>query len=103
MLPLERAPLERALLEDECRSPGPLPTGPALIMATREGPPHRLERSLAAEQGLGRVNADVDTTEAAITLPFLLYGLRSGPQLPGRSPDRSIDAAIRLVVKGIAP
>ena len=95
-------PLERALMDDPGPTHGHTPTDPALIMASGSGPPHHLERYLAAEQELGRVSADVDTAEAAITLLALLYGLGSGPQLPGRSLERSIDAAVRLVVQGIA-
>lgn len=66
------------------------------------GPPEAIAAYLAAEQGLGRIRADIDPTEAAIVLLAALLGLAI---TPGRGPVESdserVQAAVLLLVHGI--
>ena len=94
-------PLERAMLDDP-EMARDRPVSDPMTLATLGGPPHQLQLYLEAEQQLGRVRPDVDAGEAAIVLLAALFGLATGPPLPGRTLAQSVTGAVGLVVDGIA-
>jgi AcrR family transcriptional regulator len=94
-------PLERALLDDPDLAGGRHPSGPMDLQSVG-GPPHQLQEYLLAEQRLGRVRRDLDTSEAAIVLLVVLFGLASGPPLDDRSLEAAVGGAVRLIVDGIS-
>jgi ABC-type Na+ transport system ATPase subunit NatA len=63
----------------------------------------RSGRTVVVSSHLGRVRQDVDTTEVAVVLLAMLFGLASGSPLPGRTLDATVEGAARLIVEGIAP
>lgn len=96
-------PLERAMLDDPDLAHGVPPGAGGMTLQSVGGPPYQLQQYLAAEQGLGRVRSDVDTSEATVVLLVMLFGLASGPPLTDRTLDATVAGAVRLVVDGIAP
>jgi len=68
------------------------------------GPPEAVAAYLAAEQGLGRVRADLDPVEAAEVLLGALFALGTMPATgeAGLSPER-VASSVRILVRGIAP
>lgn len=95
-------PLERAMMDDpELARSRPSGSG-VMTIESVGGPPHQLQEYLAAEQRLGRVRQDVDTSEAAVVLLVILFGLAAGPPIMDRALDATVAGAVRLIVDGIA-
>ncbi len=94
-------PLERALLDDPDLALGRPAGSDLMTVESVAGPPYQLQQYLAAEQLLGRIRADLDTTEAAIVLLAMLFGLASGPPLPDRTLEDAVAGGVRLVVTGM--
>ncbi len=68
------------------------------------GPPDAIAAYLAAEQGLGRVRADVDPREAAVVILAALFGLVAGQAAEDAGVDAErLASAVRLLVRGIQP
>jgi len=68
------------------------------------GPPDFLARYLAAEQRLGRVRAEVDPAQAAVTILAMLFGLGLMPSDDGSPVDEGLlTAAVGLVTTGLEP
>lgn len=95
-------PLERAMMDDPDLARGRPPGGGAMTIEGVGGPPHQLQEYLAAEQRLGRVRQDVDTSEAAVVLLVVLFGLAAGPPLTDRALEATVAGAVRLIVDGLA-
>ena len=95
-------PLERALMDDPDLARSRPPGGGAMTIEAVGGPPHQLQEYLAAEQRLGRVRQDVDTSEAAVVLLVILFGLAAGPPIMDRELDATVAGAVRLIVDGLA-
>ena len=95
-------PLERAMLDDPDLAPGRIAGNSMMTLQSVGGPPYQLQQYLRAEQRLGRVHQGVDSSEAAIVLLVILFGLASGPSLTDQTLDATIAGAVRLVVNGIA-
>lgn len=95
-------PLERALMDDPDLARSRPPGGGAMTIEAVGGPPHQLQEYLAAEQRLGRVRQDVDTSEAAVVLLVILFGLAAGPPIMDRSLEATVAGAVRLIVDGLA-
>jgi len=95
-------PLERAMLDDPDLARGRAAGSSAMTIESVGGPPYQLQKYLEAEQRLRRVRQDVESSEAAVVLLVILFGLASGPPLADRALDETIAAAVRLVVDGIA-
>jgi AcrR family transcriptional regulator len=97
-------PLELALASDPDLAKNPASTLDLATIEAQGGPPHMLARYLHAEQGLGRIRADIDTTQAAIVLLAALFGLSASPLTPPGPLDRALIAgAVKLVLEGITP
>lgn len=96
-------PLERAMMDDPELARSRPPGGGVMTIESVGGPPHQLQEYLAAEQRLGRIRRDVDTSEAAVVLLVILFGLASGPPIGDRALDATVAGAVRLIVDGIAP
>ena len=96
-------PLELAVLADPelaRRHPGGLQAAGEQAV----GPPKYVAAYLAAEQELGRVRSDIDTTHAAIVLLTVLFGLAVAPLPEGTDVDPGLlRSAVGLFVGGIAP
>jgi AcrR family transcriptional regulator len=72
--------------------------------APANGPPESITAYLAAEQGLGRVRADVDVARAAMIILAVLFGLAMIPAEPERAVDPAlIGAAVDLLLSGLEP
>jgi AcrR family transcriptional regulator len=95
-------PLERAMLDDPDLAPDRVAGNSMMTLQSVGGPPYQLQQYLRAEQRLGRVHQGVDSSEAAIVLLVILFGLASGPSLTDQTLDATIAGAVRLVVNGIA-
>lgn len=95
-------PLERAMLDDPDLARSRPAGGGMLTLESVGGPPHQLQEYLAAEQRLGRVRRDVDTSEAAVVLLVVLFGLAAGPPVTDRALEATVAGAVRLIVEGIA-
>jgi AcrR family transcriptional regulator len=95
-------PLERAMMDDPDLARSRPPGGAVMTIESVGGPPHQLQEYLAAEQRLGRIRQDVDTSEAAVVLLVVLFGLAAGPPITDRSLDSTVAGAVRLIVDGIA-
>ena len=95
-------PLERALMDDPDLARSRPPGGGAMTIEAVGGPPHQLQEYLAAEQRLGRVRRDVDTSEAAVVLLVILFGLAAGPPIMDRELEATVAGAVRLIVDGLA-
>ena len=95
-------PLERAMLDDPDLAPDRVAGNSMMTLQSVGGPPYQLQQYLRAEQRLGRVHQGVDSSEAAIVLLVILFGLASGPSLTHQTLDATIAGAVRLVVNGIA-
>jgi len=68
------------------------------------GPPEAVAAYLAAEQGLGRVRADLDPREAATLLLAMLFALGTMPGFDEEGLDEGrVGSAVGLIVRGIRP
>ena len=95
-------PLERAMMDDPDLARSRPHGGGVMTIESVGGPPHQLQEYLAAEQRLGRVRQDVDTSEAAVVLLVILFGLAAGPPIMDQALDATVTGAVRLIVDGIA-
>lgn len=95
-------PLERAMLDDPDLARRRTAGSSAMAIQSAGGPPYQLQEYLKAEQRLGRVRQDVDTSEAAVVLLVILFGLAAGPPLTDQTLDATIAGAVHLIVAGIA-
>ncbi len=66
------------------------------------GPPAALASYLSAEQGLGRVRAEVVPQDAALVLLAVLFGLAMTAAKPGRIEAERIRATVGLLTGGIS-
>ena len=97
-------PLELAMLTDPrmgLPSPLPLLGVPSEDRATIPGPPSAIVAYLLAEQGRGRMRAEIDPGDAAVVLLVLLFGMSLRPGPNGLDGD-ALAAAVRVVVHGIS-
>lgn len=63
-----------------------------------------LAQYLQAEQRLGRIRPDIDTTQAAVSLLAALFGLSAGPLTPPGPLNRDvIAAAVNRLLEGMTP
>jgi len=101
----ELLPLELALRADPQLAREHAALVKAMTEAAATGPPELVAAYLSAEQGLGRVRSDVDPRQVALVLLATLAGIAF---MPGLDADAQvdvtlIDAAVDVVVDGIAP
>lgn len=116
MLRTQLLPLELATITDPALASrrqnllrrGHSPESPAAL----PGPPALLAEYLAAEQRLGRVRADLDAVQTAVTILATLMGLALaptlGPPIPDHGPRAGVDpralaTAASVLVRGISP
>lgn len=71
------------------------------------GPPGKLADYLKAEQGLGRLRADIDPTHSAVVLLALLFGMAINQPTPPdhqtTTPLPGISEAVDILIKGLEP
>ncbi len=105
----ELLPLELALRGDPELSgllgrpePGGITGGDlGSVDRTLPGPPAFVAAYLAAEQTLGRIRADVDTTRTAIIVLAMLFGIAMLPSTDDGMDTALIDTAVDTVLAGI--
>lgn len=97
-------PLELALLAEPDISDAEAAEGRQAMADTfgPGNPPDFLANYIAAEQRLGRIRLEVDPAQASYTLLVLLFGLSASPQAHHPGASAGLDAAVALLVEGLA-